>query len=39
MKKGNLQELTNDSMSPRDEVLPMGTSIPYQDTLVEVRKA
>ena len=39
MNKGNLQELTNDAMSPRDSVLQNGTSIPYQDTLVEVRKA
>ena len=39
MVKGNLQELTNDNLSPRDGILPMGTSIAFQDTLVEVRKA
>ena len=39
MVKGNLQELTNDNLSPRDDILQMGTSIAFQDTLVEVRKA
>ena len=39
MIKGNLQELTNDNLSPRDDLLQMGTSIAFQDTLVEVRKA
>ena len=39
MIKGNLQDLTNDNLSPRDGVLQMGTSIAFQDTLVEVRKA
>ncbi len=39
MIKGNLQDLTNDNLSPRDGILQMGTSIAFQDTLVEVRKA
>ena len=37
--EGNAQDLTNDKLSPREEVLSMGTSIPWQDCLVEVRKA
>ena len=36
---GNAQELTNDKLSEREELLSMGTSIPWQDALVEVRKA
>ncbi len=39
MVKGNLQQLTNDNLSPRDAILPAGTSTAFQDTLVEVRKA
>lgn len=39
MIKGNLQELTNDNLSPREDVLQAGTCIAFQDTLVEVRKA
>ena len=39
MIEGNLQCLTNDNLSPRDGILPAGTSTAFQDTLVEVRKA
>ncbi|WP_080799207.1 molybdopterin-dependent oxidoreductase [Arabiibacter massiliensis] len=39
MIKGNLQELTNDDLSPREDILQAGTCIAFQDTLVEVRKA
>lgn len=39
MIKGNLQELTNDNLSPREDLLQAGTCIAFQDTLVEVRKA
>lgn len=38
MIKGNLQELTNDDLSPREDTLQAGTCIAFQDTLVEVRK-
>lgn len=37
--EGNAQDLTNDKLSPREEILSMGTSIAWQDCLVEVRKA
>lgn len=38
MIKGNLQELTNDSLSSRESLLQAGTCIAFQDTLVEVQK-
>ncbi len=37
--EGNAQDLTNDTLSDREELLAMGTSTPWQDVLVEVRKA
>lgn len=37
--EGNAQNLTNDTLSDREELLAMGTSTPWQDVLVEVRKA
>lgn len=39
MNKGNVQELTNDNLSPREAILAAGTSTPFQDTLCEIRKA
>ena len=39
IEEGNAQDLTNDKLSPREEILSMGTSIAWQDCLVEVRKA
>jgi molybdopterin-containing oxidoreductase family molybdopterin binding subunit len=36
---GNVQMLTNDTMNPRGAKLMCGPVIPYNDTLVEVRKA
>jgi molybdopterin-containing oxidoreductase family molybdopterin binding subunit len=38
-KKGNVQELTNDVVNPRGAKLMVGPVIPFNDTLVEVRKA
>ena len=39
IEEGNTQNVTNDHVNPRDEYLPTGAPIPYNDTLVEVKKA
>lgn len=39
MKAGNLQNVTNDAFNERQYLLRYGPVIPYNDTLVEVRKA
>lgn len=39
MIEGNTQNVTNDHVNPRDEYLPTGAPIPYNDTLIEVKKA
>lgn len=37
--EGNLQNVTNDKMNERTDALALGAAIPFQDTLVEVKKA
>lgn len=39
MVDGNTQNVTNDHINPRDKYLPTGAPIPYNDTLIEVKKA
>lgn len=39
MIEGNTQNVTNDHVNPRDEYLPTGAPIPFNDTLIEVKKA
>ena len=39
MVEGNTQNVTNDHVNPRDEYLPTGAPIPFNDTLIEVKKA
>ncbi|MDO4289926.1 MAG: molybdopterin-dependent oxidoreductase [Eggerthellaceae bacterium] len=39
MVEGNTQNVTNDHINPRDEFLPTGAPIPFNDTLIEVKKA
>lgn len=39
MESGNIQNLTNDTISSRSPYLGKGAPIPYLDTLVEVKKA
>lgn len=39
MKEGNIQNVTNDTVIERGSVLPKGRVIPFNDTLVEVKKA
>ncbi|WNS75960.1 molybdopterin-dependent oxidoreductase [Bacillus sp. DTU_2020_1000418_1_SI_GHA_SEK_038] len=38
MKAGNLQNVTNDTLNERQYLLRYGPVIPYNDTLVEVKK-
>ena len=37
--EGNTQNVTNDHVNARDEYLPGGAPIPFNDTLIEVKKA
>ena len=37
--KGNMQSVTNDTMTDRGYQLMQGPVIPFSDTLVEIRKA
>ena len=39
MQEGNLQNLTNDAVLDRGRDLLKGPVIPFNDTLVEVKKA
>ncbi|WP_165056515.1 MULTISPECIES: molybdopterin-dependent oxidoreductase [unclassified Adlercreutzia] len=39
MVEGNLQNVTNDAVNPRGKALAKGRVIPFNDTLVEVKKA
>lgn len=39
MVEGNTQNVTNDYVNPRDKYLPTGAPIPFNDTLIEVKKA
>ena len=39
MKSGNYQNVTNPTIIPRGRVMEYGPVIPYNDTLVEVKKA
>ncbi len=39
MNDGNIQNVTNDTVIERGSVLPKGRVIPFNDTLVEVKKA
>lgn len=39
MIEGNTQDVTNDHVNERDEYLLTGAPIPYNDTLIEVKKA
>ena len=39
MKSGNYQNVTNPTIIPRGRVMAYGPVIPYNDTLVEVKKA
>ena len=38
MEGGNLQNVTNDKLNPRQYKLRYGPVIPFNDTLVEVKK-
>ncbi|CVH79860.1 Perchlorate reductase subunit alpha precursor [Coriobacteriaceae bacterium CHKCI002] len=39
MVSGNLQNVTNDAVNPRGKALAKGRVIPFNDTLIEVKKA
>lgn len=39
MNFGNLQNVTNDAVNPRGKALVKGRVIPFNDTLIEVKKA
>lgn len=39
IEEGNTQNVTNDHVNPRDAFLPTGAPIPFNDTLIEVKKA
>lgn len=39
MDHGNVQDVTNDTVIERGAILPKGRVIPFNDTLVEVKKA
>jgi len=39
IEEGNTQNVTNDHVNERDEYLPTGAPIPFNDTLIEVKKA
>lgn len=39
MQSGNIQNLTNDTISERSSLLGKGAAIPFLDTLVDVKKA
>ena len=39
MISGNLQNVTNDAVNPRGKALAKGRVIPFNDTLIEVKKA
>ncbi|MDO4502043.1 MAG: molybdopterin-dependent oxidoreductase [Coriobacteriia bacterium] len=39
MVEGNTQNVTNDHINPRDAYLMTGAPIPFNDTLIEVKKA
>ena len=39
MEQGSMQNVTNDAVNPRGAVLAKGRVIPFNDTLVDVKKA